>query len=131
MAAASYCGTGTGGTTNSTPLQSQQMSVNLDSSTEPDQNRVENEEPQPSPVRQSSRMKNWPIRYGFDEHENITSVDYMIYMQQVKFLIEEALSSTDADKCQAAADSEYESLIKYNTWDLVELPCDREAIPCI
>ena len=44
--------------------------------------------------------------------------------------IEEAFSSDKADKWKAAADSEYSSLLENQTWDLVELPPDREAIPC-
>ena len=44
--------------------------------------------------------------------------------------IEEALSSDEADKWKAAADSEYSSLLENQTWDLMELPPDRQAILC-
>ena len=42
--------------------------------------------------------------------------------------IEEA--HDNADKWRAAADSEYSSLLENHTWDLVDLPHNREAISC-
>ena len=42
--------------------------------------------------------------------------------------IEEALKSKYAEEWKAAADTEYDSLIVNETWELVELPQDRKAI---
>ena len=42
--------------------------------------------------------------------------------------MEEALSGDHANDWKRAADSQYESLIKNETWELVELPRDRKAI---
>ena len=44
--------------------------------------------------------------------------------------IEEALKSKYAKEWKAAADTEYDSLIANETWELVELPQDRKAIGC-
>ncbi|GFQ86825.1 retrovirus-related Pol polyprotein from transposon TNT 1-94 [Trichonephila clavata] len=40
----------------------------------------------------------------------------------------EAMASEDSDKCFAAMNKELESLSNNNTWILVNLPSDREAI---
>ena len=64
---------------------------------------------------------------------DVASVDHLVCRAgQVlePYTIEEALSSDDADKWQAAADSEYSSLLENHTWDIVELPYNRETIPC-
>jgi len=42
--------------------------------------------------------------------------------------IDEALSGTHAKEWKEAAESEYQSLMENDTWDLVELPEGREAI---
>ena len=44
--------------------------------------------------------------------------------------IEEALKSDYAKEWKAAAESEYDSLIANETWELVELPKNRKAIGC-
>jgi len=41
-----------------------------------------------------------------------------------------ALSGNHANDWKRVADSEYESLIKNKTWELVELPSDRKTIAC-
>ena len=68
-----------------------------------------------------------------DEYVDVATVDHLA-CRAAQVLepktIEEALSSNKADKWKAAADSEYSSLLENQTWDLVELPPDREAIPC-
>ena len=44
--------------------------------------------------------------------------------------LEEALASQHSREWKEAADSEYQSLIDNDTWDLVELPANRTAIGC-
>ena len=44
--------------------------------------------------------------------------------------LEEALISEHGEQWKAAADSEYEPLIKNETWKLVELPSGRKPIGC-
>ena len=44
--------------------------------------------------------------------------------------MEEALASHQAKEWKTAADSEYESLMENETWELVELPCGRKPIEC-
>jgi len=111
----------------------QQATVDLDSETEPEQIPNISEDTQPQHVRQSSRTKRQPVRFGFDEYVDVATVDHLA-CRAAQVLepktIEEALSSDEADKWRAAADSEYSSLLENQTWDLVELPPDREAIPC-
>jgi len=44
--------------------------------------------------------------------------------------IQEALSSEYSVQWKAAADSEYQSLIKNKTWNLVKFPDNRSVIGC-
>ena len=44
--------------------------------------------------------------------------------------MDEALNSSNAFKWKAAADSEYESLLKNDTWKLVELPPGKNVVGC-
>ena len=44
--------------------------------------------------------------------------------------MDEALNSSNAFKWKAAADSEYESLLKNDTWILVELPPGKNVVGC-
>lgn len=44
--------------------------------------------------------------------------------------VEEALSRSDAELWRQAMQEEYDSLMKKKTWDLVDLPKDRQAISC-
>ena len=44
--------------------------------------------------------------------------------------LNEALASVHSREWKAATDSEYQSLIENDTWELVELPADRTAIRC-
>jgi len=86
------------------------------------------------PERQIRR----PIRYGVDEYADTVSCDKEQQADHVANVcqivepatMEEALSGNHANDWKRAADSEYESLIKNETWELVELPSDRKAIGC-
>ena len=112
---------------------SQQATIDLDSEAEPEQNPSISEDAQRQHVRQSSRTRRQPVRFGFDEYVDVAAVDHLACRASQVLepkTIEEALSSDEADKWKAAADSEYSSLLENQTWDLVELPPDREAISC-
>ena len=96
------------------------------------------EEPEKSPEqleepRRSERQRRPPTRYGFSEYADTARVDHLAY-NACQILepktIEEALAGKHAKEWKAAADSEYESLVENETWELVELPQDREAIGC-
>ena len=73
------------------------------------------------------------MRFGFDEYADVVTVDHLAYratqVPEPKTM-EEALSSDAADEWKAAADSEYSSLQENQTWELVKLPPNREAVPC-
>lgn len=59
-----------------------------------------------------------------------TTQPYNAYQIQEPKSLKEALITNHAKQWKAATDSEYESLIKNETWKLVELPHDREIIGC-
>ena len=90
---------------------------------------VERERPQ--------RQRQPPVRYGQNEYADITIVqDYVHHVAynageilEPKSL-EEALTSKHGKQWKAATDSEYESLMKNDTWKLVELPNGRKPIGC-
>jgi Reverse transcriptase (RNA-dependent DNA polymerase) len=42
--------------------------------------------------------------------------------------VADALSCPDADKWQAALDSEIDSLLSHNSWEICQLPADRKAV---
>ena len=52
----------------------------------------------------------------------IMYIAYNVWQITVPKTIEEALTSDYAKERKAAADSEYESLLENETWELVELP---------
>ena len=90
-------------------------------------------EPQQQEPRRSERQRRPPDRYGFSEYADTAVVDHLAYnacqIMEPK-TIEEALASEHSKGWKAAADSEYKSLMENETWELVELPKDRETIGC-
>ena len=82
------------------------------------------------------RQRRPPVRYGQDEyadtvmHEFVHHVAYNVNQVQEPKSLEEALATEHANQWRAAADSEFESLMKNETWKLVELPSDRKPIGC-
>ena len=50
---------------------SQQATIDLDSEAEPEQNPSISEDAQRQHVRQSSRMRRQPVRFGFDEYVDV------------------------------------------------------------
>ena len=90
------------------------------------------DEPQQEP-RRSERESRPPNRYGFSEYADTAKVDHLAYnVSQIAEpnTIEEALASEYSKEWKEAADSEYKSLMENDTWELVELPENREAIGC-
>jgi len=55
----------------------QQATVDLDSETEPEQIPSISEDTHPQHVRQSSRTKRQPVRFGFDEYVDVATVDHL------------------------------------------------------
>lgn len=83
--------------------------------------------------RRSQRERRPLIRFGFDEFADAARVDHVVLnVCQVKepTTIEEALASEHSKQWKEAADSEFESLMDNETWELVNLPKGREAIGC-
>ena len=87
-------------------------------------------------LRRSVRQRQPPTRYGIDEYADMAKEDlfhhsaYNVCQISEPQSIEEALKSKYAKEWKAAADTEYDSLIASETWELVELPQDRKAIGC-
>ena len=81
------------------------------------------------------RHRQPPVRYGLDEYADIATMQDCVHhvaynacqIMEPKSL-EEALTTDHAKQWQAAADSEYESLMKNETWTLVESPSGRKPI---
>ena len=83
------------------------------------------------------RQRQPPVRYGLDEYADIATVQDCVHhvaynaCQIMKpKLLEEALTTDHAKQWKTAADSEYESLIKNETWTLGELPSGWKPIDC-
>ncbi len=81
-------------------------------------------QPEEPIIRQSSRQRHAPVRYGTDEYIEAAIVKSDTTEPES---IEEALANED---WRAAVNSEYESLIENNTWELVNLPEGRKPIEC-
>ena len=91
--------------------------------------------------RRSERQRRPLVRYGIDEFADMAvedavedSVPHFAYRAcqiMEPQTMEEALSSDHAKEWKEAADSEYESLIENETWELVELPSGRKPIGCL
>ena len=72
-----------------------------------------------------------PNRYGFSEYADTAKVDHLVCnASQIAEpnTIEEALASVYSKEWKEAADSEYKLLMENDTWELVGLPENREAI---
>ena len=86
--------------------------------------------------RRSQRQRQPPVRYGFDEFVDMATEDqvhhtaYHVCQILEPQTIEEALKSNQAKEWKAAADSEYESLIANDTWELpmVEMKKVKESL---
>jgi len=87
--------------------------------------------PEPCAEPEESEYSRWsrqpPIRFGVSEYVYTTTCDKHT-MEPI--IVKEALGSEHSREWKAAADSEYQSLIENNTWELVKLPADRSATGC-
>ena len=92
--------------------------------------------PEVEQQQRPQRQRRPPVRYGQDEyadtvmHEFVHHVAYNVNQVQEPKSLEEALATEHANQWRAVADSEFESLMKNETWKLVELPSDRKPIGC-
>ena len=86
--------------------------------------------------RRSERQRRPPVRYGFEEYadtatgEQVHHVAYNVCQIAEPKTMKEALASDHAKEWKAAADSEYESLMQNETWELVELPRGLRPVGC-
>ena len=81
-------------------------------------------------IRQSQRNRVAPERYGMItgdwwNYASLATLD----VDEPKNL-KEAFNGKDAEQWRNAADNEYNSLIKNNTWELVELPEGHNVVGC-
>ena len=92
---------------------------------------ISQEEVNSSEVKHLRPQRQWQplVRYGQNEYADVVSArDYIYHVAYNACQIiepkslEEALTSEHSKQWKAAADSEYESLMKNETWKLVELP---------
>ena len=72
--------------------------------------------------RRSDQTRKPCTRYGFDEYA------CHVAFQAKPSTIEEAIAGKNSEEWIEAADSEYQSLIENDTWELVDLLEDRKAI---
>ena len=85
-----------------------------------------------SDIRCSARERKPPVYYH-DEYAGVTTAKHTaLFVTEVEepTTLKKALESDHAENWKAAADSEYQSLLKNETWELVELPPGRKAITC-
>lgn len=75
--------------------------------------------------RYPKRHRTVPVRYGIDEY-----VDIAFSGGEEPQNINEALESRKSLQWKEAADSEYQSLMGNQTWELVNLPSGRKSIGC-
>ena len=75
-------------------------------------------------VRRSTRISRPPERFE-------PGVDYLLVTDCGEpTCYQEALQLEDSEKWELAMQSEYDSILANKTWDLVELPEGRKALPC-
>lgn len=75
-----------------------------------------------------------PMRYvdEFAGHSKVTEVTHAALCAAIDepSSLQEALDSKHAAQWKAAADSEYQSLMENQTWELVKLPTNRKTVGC-
>ena len=107
------------------------VEVNPRSTVEPE------EESRPPDVqeRRPERTRRPPIWFGIDEYPDAAvpsnvpkHMVYSAYQIPEPVTMDEALDSDLSTEWRQAVDSEYDSLLHNNTWDLIELPSNWKAI---
>jgi hypothetical protein len=93
--------------------------------------------PEKASLRRSGRERRSPVRYGIDEYVDSATIDHEVHhvayhVSQVKepVTLTEALNGDQAFEWKAAADAEFNSLMKNETWELVRLPKGRKPVSC-
>ena len=85
-----------------------------------------------SDIRCSAQERK-PSVYCHDQYADITTAKHTaLFVTDIEepTTLKKALESDHAENWKAAADSEYQSLLENETWELVELPPGRKAITC-
>ena len=116
------------------PAKPQEVGVEVEGSME---HGHQQEVPSDVQPRRSDRAHRRPVRFGIDEYADVATVENSVQhfsynacqIMEPKSM-EEALSSDHAKEWKAATDSEVDSLLESETWELVELPPDRKPIGC-
>ena len=114
------------------PAKPQEVGVEVEGSME---HGHQQEVPSDVQPRCSDRAHRRPVRFGIDEYADVATVENSVQhfsynacqIMEPKSM-EEALSSDHAKEWKAATDSEVDSLLESETWELVELPPDRKPI---
>ena len=114
------------------PAKPQEVGVEVEGSMEHGHQQDVPSDVQP---RRSDRAHRRPVRFGIDEYADVATVENSVQPYNVCQIMEpksmeEALSSDHAKEWKAATDSEVDSLLESETWELVELPPDRKPIGC-
>lgn len=114
------------------PTEAEVVDVRLS----PIKNERQTEQPE-EPMRHSGRQRHPPVRFGYDEFADSAGADHQVHhiaynMCQIEEpkSMKEALEGEYATEWKFAADSEYESLLQNETWELVELPPGHTPIGC-
>ena len=83
-------------------------------------------------LRKSTRVRNQPERYGeWIEDDLMNEILYANSANTTEpTTYEEAVESPESEKWKKAMQSEYDSLMKNDTWKLVKLPENRDTIGC-
>lgn len=79
-------------------------------------------------LRRSNREKREPDRYGVTQSNAHFALSAQQFVENDPQSIEEAKQRDDWIEWKNAIESEYESLMKNNTWSLCDLPIGRKAI---
>ena len=116
------------------PAKPQEVGVEVEGSME---HGHQQEVPSDVQPRRSDRAHRRPVRFGIDEYADVATVENSVQhfsynacqIMEPKSM-EEVLSSDHAKEWKAATDSEVDSLLESETWELVELPPDRKPIGC-
>eukprot|EP00795_Rhopilema_esculentum_P005567 gene5567-biopygen555 len=99
--------------------------------TEPTERNTDAEESHPRRSQRSTKGVP-PPRFGLDEYADVTEARHVVFSAIIeeRATIQEAFNSEYSAQWKEATDSEYQSLIENQTWELVKPPKDRKAIGC-
>eukprot|EP00795_Rhopilema_esculentum_P007998 gene7998-biopygen1703 len=99
--------------------------------TEPTERNTDAEESHPRRSQRSTKGVP-PPRFGLDEYADVTEARHVVFSAIIEepATIQEAFNSEYSAQWKEATESEYQSLIENQTWELVKPPKDRKAIGC-